>query len=69
MSLLRVLIVKNSHILAEIHFGFHNKRPRSNLNSFQYQIWASVKDQESSYQGRQVLGLFGSFRLKLCQRR
>ena len=42
MSLLRALIVKNSHILAGIYFIFLKKRSRPNLKGFQYQIWNSV---------------------------
>ena len=43
ISLLTALIVKNSHILAEIYLIFLVKCPRLNLKSFQYQIWISVK--------------------------
>ena len=39
MSLLTVLIVKSSHILAGIYFVFLSTA----LNGFQYQIWISVK--------------------------
>ena len=38
MSVLTALVVKNSHISAAIYFIFLEKRPRLNLNAFQYQI-------------------------------
>ena len=59
MSLLTVLIVKNSHILAGIYFGLLKERPRPNLKVLQYQIWTSVKRLEKySYHVRQILTLF-----------
>ena len=41
MSLLKALIVKNSHILAGIYFIFEKKHPRPNMKDFQHQIWTS----------------------------
>ena len=38
LYLLTALIVKKSHTLAGIYFAFLKKRPRPNLNGFQYQI-------------------------------
>ena len=52
MSLLTDLIVKSSHILAEIFFTFLNKSLRPNLKSFQYQIWTSVKRSRKQLSGK-----------------
>ena len=57
MSLLRALIVKNSHILAGIYFAFLKIRHGLNFKRFQYQTWTG-KSRESSYQIRQILALF-----------
>ena len=39
MSLLTVLIIKNSHILTRIYFSFLKQCHRPNLKEFQYQIF------------------------------
>ena len=43
MILLTAAIVKNSHMLAEIHFIFLKQCPGLNLKVIQYQIWTSRK--------------------------
>ena len=43
MSFLKTLIVKNSHFLARTYFIFLEKHRILNLNSFQNQIWTSLK--------------------------
>ena len=43
MFLLTALIVKNSHVLAEIYFILLKSCPRPNLKGFHYEIWISVK--------------------------
>ena len=60
MSLLTVVILKNSHTLAGniLHLSLKNN-PSPNLKGFQYQIWTSVKRSgKYSYQVRQILVLF-----------
>ena len=68
MSLLTVLIVKNSHILAGIYFIFLRKGPRPN---FQYQTWTSVKRSGNQLSSKTNFSTFlkissSNFRLKLC---
>ena len=53
ISLSIALILKNSHILAGIHFIYLKNFPRPNLKGVQYQIWMSVKEL-----ARQILTLF-----------
>ena len=71
MSLLIVLIFKNSHILGEIYSIVLKICPIPNLKGFQYQIWTSVKVSK-----KQLLSKEGfsnilqiscyNFKLKLC---
>ena len=58
MSLLTVLIVINSHILAGIYFIFLIRCPRPNLKGFNTEFGPQRKDRESSYQVRQILALY-----------
>ena len=73
MSLFKALIVKNSHIWAEIYITFSGKRSRPNLKGFQYQIWSSVKRSGKKLSSKTNFNAFlqiscSNFRLKLCQR-
>ena len=57
MSLLIASIVKT------VNFGWNllylsEKRHRPNFKGFQYHIWTSVKRWKSSYQVRQIFGIF-----------
>ena len=72
MSLIKALIVKNSHIPAGIYLIFLKKRPRPNLKGIQYQIWALVKRSEK-FSSKTNFSAFwqvscSNFRFKLCQR-
>ena len=58
MSLLPAPIVKKSHIMAGIYFIFLKKRPIQNLEVFKYQIWTSVKRQESPLSSKINLAFF-----------
>ena len=72
MSLLTVLIVKNSHILAGTYFIFLKKHRVLNLKGFQYQIWTSLKRSGKFLSSEANFNIFShvscsNFRLKLCQ--
>ena len=70
MSLLTSPNVRNSHILAVMHFISLKERPRLNLEVFQYQIWTSVKSSKIESLGKANFNLFlqlsfSNFRLNL----
>ena len=70
MSLLTASIVKNNHILAGIYFL--RKCLLSNLKSFQYGTWTSVKRSGKHLSSKANFSTFlqiscSNFRLKLCQ--
>ena len=73
ISLSIALILKNSHILAGIHFIYLKKFPRPNLKGVQYQIWMSVKGLGKQLSSKTNFNSFlqiscSNFKLKLCQR-
>ena len=71
MFLLKAKLVKNSHIYGRILFIFLKKVLNQNCNSFNTIFQFQQKDWKSSYQVKQILGLFWqlncrNFKLKLC---
>ena len=58
MSLLTTLIVKNSHILAGIYFIFLKNTLNQTWKAFNSKLEPQCKDQESSYQVKQILAIF-----------
>ena len=58
MSLLRALIVRNSHILPGIYFILYKNNLDQTWNAFNAKFEPQRKDGESSYQVRQILALF-----------
>ena len=71
VSLLRGLIFKNSHFVADIYFIFIKTCPRSNFKGFQYQIWTSVQRSEKYLSSKtnfitSLQTSYSNFRLKLC---
>ena len=58
MSLSAALIVKSSHILAGIYFIFLKKVLDQTWKAFNTNFGRQGKDQDSSYQVRQILALF-----------
>ena len=73
MSLLRVPVVKNSHILAGTYFIIVKERPRPNWKVLQYQIWTSVKRSKKKLSSNKNSSTFlqlsrSNLRLKLVLR-
>ena len=58
MFLLTAKSVKKSHILARMFFIFLKKVLKQTWNSFSTKFQPQWKDWKSSYQARQILGLF-----------
>ena len=48
----------NNDILARTSFIFQKKCSKLKLKGFQYQIWTSVKDRQSSFQLKQISVIF-----------
>ena len=61
MSLLTAKFVKNSHILARIYFIFLKNVLKQTWNFFNIKFRPQWKDRKSSYQVREILGLFYNF--------